>query len=88
LDILIFMAFLLLGIALGRSGKLPVSITLSLDRILMFIIYGLLLFVGLEVGTYRAILSNIGVIGFKAVLLSMGTIAGSGILCLLVLKKG
>ncbi len=54
----------------------------------MFIIYGLLLFVGVEVGTYRAILSNIGVIGFKAVLLSMGTIAGSGILCLLVLKKG
>ncbi len=88
MDILIFIAFLLLGITLGRSGKLPVTITVYLDRILMFVIYGLLLFVGLEVGTYRGVLSNIGIIGFKAVLLSMGTIAGSGTLCLLILKKG
>lgn len=87
MDILIFMAFLALGVTLGKSGKLPPVITESLDRTLMFVIYGILLFVGIEVGTYREVLSDLGSIGLKALLLTFGTISGSGLLCLLILRK-
>lgn len=87
MDILIFMAFLTLGIVLGKSGKLPQIITDSLDRTLMFVIYGILLFVGIEVGTYREVLSDLGSIGLKALFLTLGTISGSGLLCLLLLRK-
>ncbi|MBN1334014.1 MAG: LysO family transporter [Synergistales bacterium] len=86
MDILIFMAFLALGITMGRSGRLPRLITDSLDMTLMVVIYGILLFVGIEVGTYRDVLSNLGVIGLKAVFLTFGTILGSGSLCLLLLR--
>ena len=87
MDILVFIAFLALGITLGKSGKLPQIITESLDRTLMFVIYGILLFVGIEVGTYREVLSDLGSIGLKALFLTFGTICGSGLLCLLLLRK-
>jgi len=88
LDIVVLVFFLILGLCLGRSGRLPKKVIGSMDRILMIVIYGLLLLVGVEVGTYRDIFSDLGTIGFKALLLSLGTVGGSGLLCLLVLKRG
>lgn len=88
MDILILIFSLILGLCLGRSGRLPEKITGSMDRILMVLIYGLLLLVGVEVGTYRDIFSNLGSIGLKALLLSLGTAGGSGLLCMLILKRG
>jgi hypothetical protein len=87
-DILIFVIFLIAGVALGHSGKLSPWITDSLDRILMVVIYGLLLLVGIEVGSYREIFSQLGTIGLKSLVLTLGAVTGSGLLCLLVLKRG
>lgn len=87
MDILVLVFFLALGIALGHSGMLPQKVSNSMDWILMLVIYSLLLFVGIEVGTYREVLQNLDVIGFKAVLLCIGSIAGSGLLCMAVMKR-
>jgi hypothetical protein len=88
LDILVLVVFLVLGIVIGHSGMLPRIVTNSMDWILMLVIYILLLFVGIEVGTYKEVLQNLDVIGFKAVLLCIGSIAGSGLLCMAVMKRG
>lgn len=87
MDILVLVFFLTLGVVLGHSGILPPQISNSLGWILMLVIYVLLLFVGIEVGTYREVLQNLDVIGLKAVLLCVGSIAGSGLLCMAVMKR-
>jgi len=88
LDILVLVAFLILGIIIGRSGMLPEAVTNSMDCVLMVVIYALLLFIGIEVGTFREVLQNLGSIGLKSVVLSIGSIAGSGLLCMLVMRRG
>jgi len=88
LDILVLVAFLILGIIIGRSGMLPEIVANSMDWVLMLVIYTLLLFIGLEVGTFREVLQNLGSIGLKSLVLSIGSIAGSGLFCMLVMKRG
>jgi len=88
LDILVLVAFLILGIIIGRSGMLPEIVANSMDWVLMLVIYTLLLFIGLEVGTFREVLQNLGSIGLKSLALSIGSIAGSGLFCMLVMKRG
>ncbi len=88
MDILVLVAFLILGIIIGRSGMLPEVVTNSMDWVLMLVIYALLLFIGIEVGTFREVLQNLGSIGLKSVVLSIGSIAGSGLFCMLVMKRG
>ncbi len=88
MDILVLVAFLILGIIIGRSGMLPEIVANSMDWVLMLVIYTLLLFIGLEVGTFREVLQNLGSIGLKSLVLSIGSIAGSGLFCMLVMKRG
>lgn len=79
---------LTLGIIAGKTKILPSYITHSMDRILMVIIYALLFFVGMEIGSYKEVISNMGILGTKSFILAFGSIAGSGFFCLMILKRG
>ena len=56
------------------------------ERATNYIIYLLLFFMGLSVGTNREIMSNIQNLGFQALIISLFAIAGSIIIARIVFK--
>ncbi len=71
--LLLLLAGTLTGYAFSGSKKF-FGIT---DKTTLYIIYALLFFMGLSVGTKPEIMRNLTEIGFKALLISLFAIAGS-----------
>ncbi|MBN1984919.1 MAG: LysO family transporter [Prolixibacteraceae bacterium] len=72
--VLILMAAgILLGVFLNKHTHLLKVV----DRLITYAIYLLLFLLGIAVGTNKTIIANLGSIGIKALLVTLGSVAGS-----------
>lgn len=74
---------ILIGLFLGRKGQ-PVRWVNPSVRGSIFL---LLFFLGVSVGTNREVLMNLGTLGFRALVLAIGAIAGSIALAVVVYNR-
>lgn len=77
---------ILLGVVIGllfRSKIKPVIVS----KIMTYIIYLLLLILGVAVGANEKIISNLGVLGYKALIITMGSVLCSVIIALLIYNR-
>lgn len=81
MDIFVFSLFIIVGAVLARKKLVPDQVIRSSGRTLMLSIYILLFIIGIEVGSYREILGNMGTLGLKALLLAAGGLLGSALCC-------
>ncbi|KUK13624.1 MAG: LysO family transporter [Synergistetes bacterium] len=70
MDIALFASMLLLGMLIGKKNLAPKWLIRNSDKALTITIYVLIFLIGLEIGSYKEILSNLGNIGIKAVLIA------------------
>ena len=80
MDIALFALTLALGIIIGKKKLAPDWLIERMDKALTIVIYILIFLIGIEVGSYREVLKNIGSIGVKAVAIALLSIAGSAYL--------
>lgn len=74
------------GIILGIwIGNYPALVKIN-EKLLNLAIYGLLLLLGIGVGSNEKIISNIYSLGFQALTITLGTITGSVFFCWLIYK--
>lgn len=81
MDIFLFTLFIAVGIVLARKGLVPQGIARNTGKGLTISVYILLFLIGCEVGSYRDVLTQMGGLGLKAVLLCVGSLVGSAIFC-------
>ena len=81
MDIFVFSLFIIVGAVLARKKLVPDQVIRSSGRTLMLSIYILLFIIGIEVGSYREILGNMGTLGLKAIALAAGGLLGSALFC-------
>ncbi len=77
MDITLFAITLALGIIIGRRRLAPDWLIERMDKVLTIVIYVLIFLIGIEVGSYRDVLENIGSIGIKSIAIALLSIAGS-----------
>lgn len=75
--IMLYIALMLCGVFLGRSGKLSKKILEKLDLLQLVCLLFLLFAMGVSMGTNVEVMSSFSVIGVKAIIFSMFTIAFS-----------
>jgi uncharacterized membrane protein len=68
---------LLLGVGIGYLLKRKKAFLTLIDRLTPGIICALLLFLGISLGMNEKVMANISRLGFNALLISVGGIAGS-----------
>ena len=71
--IMIMTAGILVGVLIRKRQRILKPLDLSIN----LVIYFLLFFLGVAVGTNEAIVANMGTYGVKALLLTVGGVAGS-----------
>jgi uncharacterized membrane protein YbjE (DUF340 family) len=76
-----------MGIALGYKIKLNEKHRIINDKVSVILIIFLLFTMGIQLGINKEILTKIPVLGFKALFIAMGTIAGSIVAVKLFLLK-
>ncbi len=81
MDIFIFSLFIAVGAFFSRKALVPDRILRNTGKGLTLSVYVLLFLIGLEVGSYREILTQMGTLGIKAVLLAVGSLLGSALFC-------
>jgi uncharacterized membrane protein YbjE (DUF340 family) len=81
MDIFLFSLFILVGAYAGRKELAPRWVIRNTGRGLTLSVYILLFVIGLEVGSYREILTRMGTLGLKAVALAAGGLLGSALFC-------
>jgi uncharacterized membrane protein YbjE (DUF340 family) len=75
---------LLVGMLIGFLLRAKKIFAQSVDIIINILIYILLLFLGISMGSNKLIVKNIGSIGINAFVLSLASIVGSVLFCFLV----
>jgi len=83
IEILVIMAA---GMVIGYLLRQKQAIFAVIDRIVMGIIFLLLFVLGISVGLNETVVSSIHIIGIKAVVLTLGAVAGSVFCCWLAWK--
>ena len=78
IEILVIMAA---GMVIGYLLRQKKAIFAVIDRIVMGIIFLLLFVLGISVGLNETVVNNIHIIGIKAVVLTLGAVAGSVTCC-------
>lgn len=82
----IIMGLMLAGIISGSIlSKFPSIIKVN-EKLLNLAIYALLLLLGIGVGSNNKIISNIYNLGYQALIIALGAIIGSVLLCWLIYK--
>ena len=81
MDIFVFSLFILVGAYVGRKHLAPKWVMRNTGRGLTISVYILLFVIGMEVGSYREILGQMGTLGLKAIGLAAGGLLGSALLC-------
>ncbi|MCD6362565.1 MAG: LysO family transporter [Synergistetes bacterium] len=87
MDIALFALTLALGIIIGKKKLAPDWLINRIDKALTVVIYILILLIGIEVGTYKEVLKNMGSIGVKAIAIALLSIAGSAYFSKLISGK-
>ncbi len=77
MDIALFAIALAFGIFIGKNRIAPDWLIERIDKVLTMVIYVLIFLIGMEVGSYREVLENIGSIGIKSIAIALLSIAGS-----------
>jgi uncharacterized membrane protein YbjE (DUF340 family) len=80
--LILMISGIILGLATGKYSQ----VLYINERLLNFAIYILLLLLGIAVGSNEKIINNLYLIGFQALIITIGAIAGSVILCWLIYK--
>jgi len=71
MEIALFALMLLLGIIIGKKNLAPKSLIRNSDKFLSLTIYALIFLIGFEIGSYKEVLSNLGSIGLKSILIAL-----------------
>ena len=74
---LIIIGFFVGGIVLGRLLRSRQQVIKAADRFTMWAVFLLLFVLGVSVGVNQQVLANIGSLGLKAGVLSLGAVVGS-----------
>ena len=83
IEILVIMAT---GMVIGYLLRQKQAIFAVIDRVVMGIIFLLLFVLGISVGLNETVVSSIHIIGVKAVVLTLGAVAGSVSCCWIAWK--
>jgi len=82
----IILVLMLAGILTGLIlNNYPAIVKIN-EKLLNLAIYSLLLLLGIGVGSSEKIVGNIYTLGFQALIITLGAITGSVLLCWLVYK--
>jgi len=82
----IILVLMLAGILTGLIlNNYPTIVKIN-EKLLNLAIYSLLLLLGIGVGSSEKIVGNIYTLGFQALIITLGAITGSVLLCWLVYK--
>jgi uncharacterized membrane protein YbjE (DUF340 family) len=82
----IILILMLTGIIVGLVlGKYPIIPKIN-EKLLNMAIYILLLFLGIAVGSNEKIINNLFTIGLQALVIAIGAIAGSVVVCWMIYK--
>ena len=82
----IILVLMLAGILTGLIlNNYPAIVKIN-EKLLNLAIYSLLLLLGIGVGSNEKIIGNIYTLGFQALIITLGAITGSVLLCWLIYK--
>lgn len=82
----IILILMLTGIILGLVlGKYPIIPKIN-EKLLNIAIYILLLLLGIAVGSNNKIITNLYTIGVQSLIIAIGAIAGSVVICWMIYK--
>jgi len=82
----IILGLMLAGILTGLIlNNYPAIVKIN-DKLLNLAIYSLLLLLGIAVGSNEKIISNIYNLGFQALIITLGAVTGSVLVCWLIYK--
>jgi len=71
---------LLIGVLIAYKGLLPENLYSFTDKLTLVGLFLLLFTMGVKIGINSELVSNLNALGFKAMMLSLGSISGSIIL--------
>jgi len=77
---------LLAGLAVGARGILPEQCLNQLDRIMMVTLFVMLVALGAQIGGNAQLLTSLGVLGWRAVVISTYSIVGSVVVLWMVAR--
>lgn len=80
--LILMLASIIVGLVLGKYPIIP-KIN---EKLLNIAIYILLLFLGITVGSNEKIINNLFTIGLQALVIAIGAIAGSVVVCWMIYK--
>lgn len=86
MDIVLFALILAIGMVLGRKGWAPRWLIERSDKVLSMVIYALIFLIGIEIGSYREILSNLGSIGIRSITITVLSMSLSAYMTKLLIK--
>ncbi len=75
-----FILTFLLGLAVGRKKFLPAALLQHPSWVITPCLALLLFFLGMQVGTKPAILRHLGILGVQGLVITLCTMAGSGLI--------
>jgi len=82
----IILGLMLAGILTGLFlNNYPAIVKIN-EKLLSLAIYALLLLLGIAVGSSEKIISNIYNLGFQAIIITLGAITGSVLVCWMIYK--
>lgn len=77
---------LLAGLAVGARGILPERCLNQLDRVMMMTLFVMLVALGAQIGGNTQLLTSLGLLGWRAVIISTCSVAGSVVALWLVAR--
>ena len=77
---------IVLGVIIGVVLRKRLSMII-ISKAMTFIIYMLLLILGIAVGANEEIILNLGTLGYKALVITLGSLIGSCLFAMLIYKK-
>lgn len=77
---------MLLGIVVGVWLRTKPKLVLLNDRLTTYAIYLLLLLLGISIGSNKTIVSNLPILGVKALVITLGAVIGSVLLALVTYR--
>ncbi|OCL28130.1 hypothetical protein U472_02775 [Orenia metallireducens] len=78
---------LVIGMIIGYKGLLPENLYSFTDKLTIGGLFLLLFTMGIKIGSSSEVVSNLKTLGFKAIVLSLGSVLGSIILLVLFEAK-
>ena len=77
---------MLLGVLVGAGLRAKQRLVMLNDRLTTYAIYLLLLLLGISIGSNKTIVSNLPILGVKALVITLGAVAGSVLLALVTYR--